>query len=382
MRVAWLFEYPTLNGGEQSLLATLPHLRERGIDPVAIAPPTGRLAEALHRSRVGVTPFECTGAGITRPDNALLRTRLAEILATLGPALLHANSLSMGRLSGPVAQELGLPSVAHLRDMLRLSANAATDLNRHRRLLAVSAAVRDWHVAQGLEPERTHVLHNGVDLIRFQPRGPRGTLHARLGIDPAAPLIGTIGQLGMRKGLDVLVRALALLAAREPAAHMVFAGERYSQKSEAIAYEARLHADLNAAGWSGRAHFLGWCEPIEEFLPELSLLVHPARQEPLGRVLLEGAACGVAIVATHVGGTLEIFPPGSDSAWLVPRDDPAALAVAIETLLAMPRRRAELGRAARERAVAAFDARRAGETLADHYAWVANHGTTGAAGVH
>ena len=61
--------------------------------------------------------------------------------------------------------------------------------------------------------------------------------------------------------------------------------------------------------------------------------MHPARQEPLGRVLLEAAAAGVAVVATDVGGTPEIFPPDSESARLVPPDDAAALAAAMLELL-------------------------------------------------
>ena len=55
------------------------------------------------------------------------------------PALLHANSLAMGRLSGPVAAELALPSLSHLRDIVTLSRQAIADLNCHTRLLAVSA---------------------------------------------------------------------------------------------------------------------------------------------------------------------------------------------------------------------------------------------------
>jgi len=96
-------------------------------------------------------------------------------------------------------------------------------------------------------------------------------------------------------------------------------------------------------------------------------LVHPARQEPLGRVLLEAAASGLPVVATAVGGTAEIFPPGSHSAVLVPPDDPAGLAGAVLDLLADAPRRAALGAAARRRALAAFDAAGAAQRLAEHY---------------
>src|SRR5208283_4229615 len=110
------------------------------------------------------------------------RRRLAEILLRQRGTLLHANSLAMGRLSGPVAAEASLPSLSHLRDIVTLSRQAVADLNRHRRLLAVSAATRQFHVAQGLAGEKTFVLYNGIDLEQIRPRAPTGYLHEQLGL--------------------------------------------------------------------------------------------------------------------------------------------------------------------------------------------------------
>ena len=83
---------------------------------------------------------------------------------------------------------------------------------------------------------------------------------------------------------------------------------------------------------------------MPELLAELTLLVHPARQEPLGRVLLEAAAAGVPVVATDVGGTREIF--SDDEAELIVPDDVAALAAAIERMLADESLRRRRGAAA------------------------------------
>ena len=113
-----------------------------------------------------------------------MREELADSCVIVGRPLLHANSLAMGRLSGPVAAELGLPSVSHLRDIIRLSSQAVADLNCHARLLAVSQATRDFHVAAGLAAEKLHVVYNGVDLEEFRPRSPTGYLHRELGLPP------------------------------------------------------------------------------------------------------------------------------------------------------------------------------------------------------
>jgi glycosyltransferase involved in cell wall biosynthesis len=368
-----LCEYATLNGGERSMLATLDDVRAAGLSVAVMAPPEGPLAEALHARGIEVEPFRTHDPAGRRWPLEQLRRDLAARLRGRRVDLLDANSLSMGRLSGPVAAALGLPSVAHLRDIIRLSRQAIADLNCHARLLAVSQATRDYHLAGGLSADKTRVVYNGVDLARFAPRPASGWLHAQLGLPPQSRLVGAIGQIGLRKGHDVLVRAALVLAQAAlpvaPAAgdvHYVIVGRRCSDKPES----RRLEADLQAAAagpLAGRLHFLGVRDDVERILNELTLLVHPARQEPLGRVLLEAAAAGLAVIASDVGGTREIFPPESASARLVPPDDPQALAAAMGELLGDAGLRSRLAAAARRRAEQAFGARRAAEELIGHY---------------
>jgi len=367
MHVTWLFEYPTLHGGERSLLAAWPALKAAGIRATAIVPARGPLHAALVRETIDIVPFETHDAAQRRLPLSELRDRLAAALLAARPEVLHANSLAMGRLSGPVATDLVLPSVAHLRDIINLSRAVVADLNRHTRLLAVSRATREFHVAQGLSEDKVQVLHNGVDLERFRPAAPTGWLNKRLGLPSGAALIGTIGQLVMRKGHDVLARAAGRLAHTHQDVHWIIAGSRHSQKAEAVEFEAGLRRLFGAAGLTGRIHFIGELEGVEALLPELTLLVHPARQEPLGRVLLEAAATGVPCVATDVGGTREIFPIEANAARLVPAGDDGALADAIAQLLADAPERRRLGEAARQRAEEAFDIRAAAARLLEVY---------------
>lgn len=361
-----LCEYPTLSGGERSMLATLDGVRRAGFAVAVVAPPEGPLAEALAARGVEVLPFVFRDPAGARLPQDRLREELRRLLARRRPDLLHANSLAMGRLSGPVAAELGLPSMAHLRDIIRLSAQAVADLNCHTQLLAVSEATRRFHVACGFAVEKTHVLHNGVDLAQFRPRSPSGYVHQQLGLVPDARLAGTIGQIGLRKGQDVLIEAATKLADDLPEVHYLIAGDRWSEKLESRQFEEDLRTAATGK-LAGRLHFLGFRNDVPEILNELALLVHPARQEPLGRVLLEAAAAGVAVVATDVGGTREIFPPQREAARLVPPDDPGALAAAILEVATDEPLRRRLATAARRRAEEAFDARQATAALVKHY---------------
>lgn len=357
-----LCEYATLNGGERSMLATFGGARAAGFLPVVIAPPSGPLADALAARDIELLPFAfCDGQGVRIPQHQL-REKLAEVLRRRRPTLLHANSLAMARLSGPVAAELALPSLGHLRDIIRLSSQAIADLNRHSRLLAVSQATRDFHIAVGLQAEKTYVVYNGVDLEEFRPRRPTGYLHREFGLPPDAQLIGSIGQIGLRKGQDVLLRAAADVAQQRPNVHYLLVGARHSGKEESRQFEHDLHAVLPS-----RVHFLGVRNDVAQLYGELTLLVHAARQEPLGRVLLEAAASGAAIIATRVGGTAEIFPDDGQAARLIPPDDPKSLGDAILELTADQALRHRLGEAARRRAEQQFDIRTAAGNLVRHY---------------
>ncbi len=396
-----LCEYPTLCGGERSMLSTIDGVRAAGFRVMAAAPPAGPLAEALTRLQVEPIAFSTFGPDGERLPQAALRADLDRLLRRCRPDVLHANSLSMGRLSGPVAAEAGVPSLAHLRDIVRLSGQAIADLNRHRRLLAVSHAVREYHAAAGrsvgpktgtgsrsacltpnantgcrvpvplfgqaLRAAKIHVVYNGVDLARFRPRPPTGCLHAELGLPPAARLVGTIGQICLRKGQDVFVEAAAALATRFPDVHYLIVGTRNSQKRESIEFEAGLRRAAQEGPLAGRLHLLGERDDVRRLLCELTLLVHAARQEPFGRVLLEAAASGIAVAATAVGGTAELFPPQSTAAVLVDPNHPAALAEAMSGLLNDAPRRSALAQAARARAEAAFGLDRAVASLLAHY---------------
>lgn len=367
-RIALLFEYATLNGGERSMLACLDWCQhhEPGLEFVAIAPLRGRLADALRERAIRVVPWTMSG-----PDGSKLpREQIAEsLLLAVGetrPALLHANSLAMGRISGAVADKLSIPTSTHLRDILNLSRSAIADLNRNQRLIAVSQATRDAHVAQGLDADRTVVVRNGLDLAQFRPHQRTGWLQSELQLPGDSILIATIGQIGLRKGQDVLARAAVEIVRSVPDAHFVMVGERSSVKEESIQFERAIWQQFDDHGLGDRLHCLGYREDIPQLLAEIELVVHPANQEPYGRVLLEAAACAVPVVATNVGGTPEIVIDGSTGR-LVPPRDPVALAAAVVGLLGNDELRLSMRVAARQRAINEFDVAQCAKQLVQHW---------------
>lgn len=367
-RALLLCEYPALNGGEHSLLAVLPTLQKAGWEFDAWCPGVGPLAEAFAPIGVRVVAQQ----PIMDRETSLEQRRadLAGVIAA-GPSydLVHANSLSMGRLSGPVVAAAGVPSIAHLRDIIGLNRATITDLNRHTRLLAVSDAARKHHIAQGLAAEKCEVLYNGVDSELFRPMHRSGYLHRDLGIERYCRIIGVVGQIILRKGIDTALAAMLRRIARWDDEHIVVVGARHSEKPETVEYERSLHDIVASVGLTSRVHFLGTRDDMPRLLRELSLLVHAAREEPLGRVLLETAACAVPIVATDVGGTREIFPRAElDGAFLVPVDDVDALESRINHVLDDDAVELQTASSGRERITAAFSVERSAAGLLRHYA--------------
>jgi glycosyltransferase involved in cell wall biosynthesis len=345
-KVLLFFEYGTLNGGEFSLLSMLEAGGHGDLEFVAAAPPSGRLQARLAQGGIDVVPLILRDdQGQKRPP-ADIHTHLLDCVARVAPDLVHANSLAMGRMVGRLAGDLAIPCTAHLRDIIKLNKTAIADLNRNTGLIAVSQATKRFHIAQGMQADRVQVITNGVDTNRFCPVPANGTLKRELGLGDHSRLIGQIGQICLRKGQTLLARAAVTLAREFPEVHTLIVGERHSQKRESIDYENTLRQTFRAAGIADRLHCLGFRDDIPALLNEIDLLVHPAHQEPLGRVLLEAAACARPIVATNVGGTPEILAHGV-SALLVAPGDTDALTCAIQRLLHDPELRTRLGNQAR-----------------------------------
>ena len=340
------FEYGTLNGGEFSLLAMLKILCQTEFEFVAAAPADGMLRERLERCGIEVLPLTLRDAGGQKLPIEQINIHLVELVRGAGPDLVHSNSLAMGRMVGRIASQLPVKCTCHLRDIIKLNKTVVSDLNRNAGLIAVSNATKQFHVEQGMSSDKIEVIYNGVDTDMFCPAPAAGTLKRELGLSDNAVLLVNIGQICLRKGQTLLARAAVELAEEFPEVNTVFIGERHSQKAESIAYEKEIGNIFRQGRIEDRLFCTGFRHDIPAILNEAEILVHAAHQEPLGRVLLEAASCGQAIVATDVGGTVEILTD-QVSALLVGPGDAQALTAAIRRMLIDRKLRMRLGQNAR-----------------------------------
>ncbi|MDX6325964.1 MAG: alpha-maltose-phosphate synthase [Nocardioidaceae bacterium] len=207
----------------------------------------------------------------------------------------------------------------------------------------------------GVDPERIHVIHNGVDADFYHPVEETDVLD-RLGVDRSRPYLTFVGRITRQKGVPHLLRAGLLL---DPAVQLVLLA--------GAADTAELAAETDAAVAELKARRDG-VFVISEMLPReevRQLLTHatvfccPSVYEPLGIVNLEAMACETAVVASRVGGIPEVVSEGETGLLVdLDPDDPAdferRLAEAVNTVVADPSRAREMGRAGRVRAVESF----------------------------
>jgi alpha-maltose-1-phosphate synthase len=224
-------------------------------------------------------------------------------------------------------------------------------------VIAVSAGVRKdvLDVYPSVDPDRVHVIHNGIDPEIYH-RQPSSDTLTRHGVDASRPYAFFNGRITRQKGLPLLLAAVLKL---DPAHQVVVAAS--SPDTPEIAAEVNELATKVRDG--GRD--LVW---IDHFIPREELIhlhsgatvfVCPSIYEPFGLVLLEAMACETAVVASRVGGIPEIVVDG-ESGLLVDYDPgdtesfTTAIAERIDFLLRDQARAAAMGKAGRSRVVDRF----------------------------
>jgi glycosyltransferase involved in cell wall biosynthesis len=179
--------------------------------------------------------------------------------------------------------------------------------------------------------KKVRVIHHGIDLTPFQ-RPPAAAP------DPRGFVVGTLSRLDEpKKGISVLLQAMALLQARGIRPELRIAGSGYSRSPlERKAVELGLE----------RCRFLGFVEDSVAFYQSLDVFVLASLSEGMPLTNLEAMASGLPVVTTDVGGAAEAVVDGV-TGLVVPPGDPAALATALEALVAdrpLARRLGETGR--------------------------------------
>ena len=315
--VSWLIT-GTENPGEGSLRD---YALARGVEPLVIP--------------------EMLGQASFAPSDVVALVKLVALVRRLRPHVVHTHTAKAGFLGRLAARVAGVPVVLHtyhghvlsgyygrmrsagLRLMERFLARFSD------KLIAVSDRVRDDLVSLGIAPaDRFVVVPLGLDLDpMFDASRNRGAFRREFGLRSDAPLVGIVGRLFPIKNHVLFLEAAARVRVSDSDARFVVVGDGPLRAS---LEERTRQPDLR-----GRVVFTGWRHDLPKIYADLNVVVVSSMNEGTPVSAIEAMAAGCLVVATRVGGLPDLIDDGRTGI-LVPPNEPAMLASAVEWLLTDP----------------------------------------------
>lgn len=344
MRVAHVLSSFELGGQERVALDLCRAQRAAGhvVLAVSLAPAEGgALVSAFRASGVELEHVgrrDGFDLGLVPRLARLLRQRRVDVVHTHNPRALVYGAPA-GKLAGAVVihSKHGVNPDPPRRRRLRRAAAHWVDAY----VAVVESLARIAEEERECDPERLHVVANGIDLSRFaQDPVARRAIRAELGIPDSAWVIGTVGRLAPEKDHALLVRATEVLRGKD--VHVVIVGDGPER------------ARLEGARF---VHLPGSKSDVPRWLAAFDVFALSSRSEGLPLALIEAMATELPVVATRVGGVADLVED-TVSGLLVPADDAVAFASALRALSDDRPRARGMGRAGRARVLEQHSAER------------------------
>ena len=360
--ILFLDHAPALGGAERILLLLLKHLDRTQWQPHLVCQ-EGLLAQAARG--LGVSTHIVPMPRLRRSRHAPLHwLRTARTIASLArqvdAVMLVANTVRAALYAAPAAHLARRSFIWYMQDFW-LSESQPRHLWVDRigkQLLCATAArvIANSHATAAHLPchGQITVIHNGIEVERYDPRTDGNPFRQRYNIPLDAPLVGTVGRLRPWKGQDRFLRALARVRETVPQAWgVIVGGTPFGVKSK---YPLQLRRLVDELHLNECVVFTGHLDDVRPALAAIDVFVHPGDPEPFGLVNIEAMAMSKPVVAFAHGALPEVVVHG-EMGLLVEPGDEESLACAIITLLGAPHRLANLGQKGRRQVEQCFDIR-------------------------
>jgi len=348
-RVLFVITGLALGGAETQVVHLARRLKQRNWDilVVTLLKP-GPLAAELQEGGITVESL-----GMRSPLSLVpAMARLTRLIRSWKPQILHAHMFHANilcrlvRLFAPVpvlictahsiyeaSSKVKQPREVTWRELVYRITDPLCDLTTQ----ISQAGCNRYIKVKAVSPRKIRVVPNGIDTNLFCPRPEiRTALRRELGVEGFFVWLA-VGRLEPQKDYPTLLKAFALLGERDQV--LLIAGEgRLREELEDLAV---------SLGIAQHVRFLGVRRDVPHLMNAADAFVLSSKWEGFGLVVAEAMACGLPVVVTDSGGPREIVD-GGRLGFLVPPEDPIALAQAMEHLMKLPeaerRRLGELGR--------------------------------------
>ena len=337
-----------LYGGARQVLYLVEGLTARGHTNMVVCPIDSEIAQRLAHTGMMVFPTQMSGD----LDFAQIG-RLRQLIEEQQPDVIHLHSRRGADWYGGIAARRfpEIPVVLSRRvDNPESKLLLGYKYRLFDRVIAISNAIRNVLFEAGVPESKLRVVHSSVKTSTWEHRWDRlaflKTFFPDLSSNNSdAPIIGMVAQLIPRKGHRFMIEALPTVLAKYPNAKLIFFGRGREQNNL-----TQLATEL---GVRDSVVFAGFRKDINHWLGCLDVFVHPPLAEGLGVAVLQAAAASLPIVASRVGGIVEIIE-NNISGYLVDPGEVEQISDGILRLLDNPTDAAEMGVAAHAKVVEQF----------------------------
>ncbi len=333
--VLYLNHSAQMSGAEASLRSLLWGLRraDAPIDPLVALPGEGPLTSLLRDEGWSVTLAPLRR--LERPRG--LVDTMASLLHVLQTAphicrlangsdakIIHSNSTTAHIVGGIAGDKTHKPAIWHCRDLVPLGKIAGQLGDKAAQVVAISNCVADLLEGEGVSRDKIRVIFNGLDPDEWRPR-QRSVVRELLAIPPDDFVFGVVGQMVPWKNHSAFIEAAAQLM-QDPecarARFVVIGGDLWDEQAT---YIKELRALVKKHELAGRFNFVPHQSDGADALAALDCLVHPALDEPFGRVVMEAMAMQKPVIAMNSNGPKEIIQHEHDGLLVEPEELASAM---------------------------------------------------------
>lgn len=297
--------FPFIAGGQVVLLNIIKHLKKKYNIKVIVFQ-RGKIEKELEKLGISCDYMPAPKSARSRYfwKSIPLYFKLKKYLKDNGVDLVYVNGYFTAKLLGPAAKAAGVPVIWHKHQII--TGNENSYLSREVRkyseyaskIICVSGASLDSMKKTGVAPEKLVTVKNGMEIPRIKA-SQRRLVREKHGLERNF-VAGTVGYFRKNKGIDILVKAAAIISQEAPGIKFLLVG---AAEPGSEAYEA--HLKKMAAGLDN-VIFAGKQDRFD-YLPAFDVFVLPSIDEPFALSVLEAAGSGVPVIAFKSGGTPEII---------------------------------------------------------------------------
>lgn len=340
----------TWRGGEGQVFHLVRHLSEHGVRSIVAAPLKSALMDKVRSMEIPAIILRSTGEISFRQFQDLWKGA-----RTYGADIFHVHT-SHGLISAALAKFF-------CRRPLKVVYSKRTDFPLKTRfmnfsvkkyligadkILAVSNAIKNILIADGVPSDKVETIYSGIDVRAFEPDDKGKAVRSELGLDFEKVLVTMVAALAPHKDPLTFFRASELLADRYPQAVflLIGAGELWNDLQNAV----------HKSPLKDRFLMLGFRNDIKHILAASDIFCMSSKMEGLCTSILDAMAMAKPVVATRAGGIPEVVVDGV-TGWLTPIRNPSAMAEKIADLIDGSEQRLIMGKAGRKRVETVFDIR-------------------------